>query len=168
MNARNLWSKILTVAGGIGMAVGAVDPLEGSLLILPGSGLLALGVWLSQAERRAIACKVWAFILIVAGMGAMCGLGMAGGCGGSSGRSIWWGLLVLPYLIGWSMAMWGPGSPRWLAVLGIGVGVWFLNLTFIAKGGVSIVCGTVGALTIAGSIYRLWAGRRVKTMTVVA
>jgi len=37
MNARMLWSQILTVLGGIAMLLGAVDPLEGSLLVLPGS-----------------------------------------------------------------------------------------------------------------------------------
>ena len=36
MNNRKLWSKILTIVGGIAMVIGAIDPLEGSLLILPG------------------------------------------------------------------------------------------------------------------------------------
>ncbi|MCX6899471.1 MAG: hypothetical protein NT105_12305 [Verrucomicrobia bacterium] len=168
MNTRNLWSRILTVVGGIGMVVGGLDPLEGSVLILPGSGLMALGTYLSQAERRLIACKVWAFILVAIGVGAMWGLSMEGGFGGSSGRSGWWGLLMLPYLIGWSIGMWGPGAPRWLALLGIGVGLWYLNLTFLAKGGVSIVCGIIGLLTIGGCIYRLWKGQKPKAMTAVA
>ena len=38
MNARKLWSRILIIVGGIAMLLGAIDPLEGSLLILPGSG----------------------------------------------------------------------------------------------------------------------------------
>jgi hypothetical protein len=44
MNSRRLWSRILKVVGGTVMLVGTLDPLEGSLLILPGSGLVALGV----------------------------------------------------------------------------------------------------------------------------
>ena len=32
MNARVLWSRILVILGGIAMLLGAVDPLEGSLL----------------------------------------------------------------------------------------------------------------------------------------
>ena len=36
------------------MLVGAIDPIEGSLLILPGSGLVALGTFLAQSERRLI------------------------------------------------------------------------------------------------------------------
>ena len=42
MNSRMLWSRILKVAGGIAILVGTLDPLEGSLLILPGSGMVAL------------------------------------------------------------------------------------------------------------------------------
>ena len=37
---------------------------------------------------------------------------MAGGIGGSYGVSPWWAVLMLPYPIGWSMGIWGPGSPR--------------------------------------------------------
>jgi hypothetical protein len=52
MNAHNLWSRILTTVGGIAMLVGALDPMEGSLVILPGSALVALGTFLGQSERR--------------------------------------------------------------------------------------------------------------------
>ncbi|MGI6418207.1 MAG: hypothetical protein ACOX1P_21340 [Thermoguttaceae bacterium] len=70
MNARNAWSKILIIAGGIGMLVGAIDPMEGSLLILPGSGLFAIGTCLSRADRRLIAYRVSVFILIAIGVAA--------------------------------------------------------------------------------------------------
>ena len=43
MNARSLWSRILVIVGSIAMLVGALDPMEGSVVILPGSGLVALG-----------------------------------------------------------------------------------------------------------------------------
>ena len=52
MNARMLWSRILQLVGGIAMLLGTLDPLEGSLLILPGSGLVALGMFLGKEERR--------------------------------------------------------------------------------------------------------------------
>ena len=61
MDARILWSRILFTVGGIAMLVGAIDPMEGSLLILPGSGLVALGTFLGQSERRLIAYRVWRF-----------------------------------------------------------------------------------------------------------
>src|ERR1035437_10443182 len=128
MNARSIWSRILIVVGSIAMLVGALDPMEGSLVILPGSGLAALGAFLGHSERRLIAYRVGVFILIVIGGGAMWGLSTVGGFGGRSGRSMWWGVLILPYLIGWSVGIWGPGSPRWLLPLGVVVGLWYVTL----------------------------------------
>ena len=165
-NSRSLWSRILIVLGSIGMLVGAIDPMEGSVIILAGSLLVALGAFLGQCERRLIAYRVWVFILIAIGVGAMWGLSMAGGIGGKSGHSMWWGALILPYLIGWSMGIWGPGSPRWLLLLGIGVGVWYLAiLALILKhsgqhdGAMSalpgIILAVIGILTIGGCISRL-------------
>ena len=89
MNARKLWSRILITVGSIAMLVGAIDPMEGSLVILPGSLLVALGTFLGQSERKLIAYRVWVFILIAIGVGAMWGLTMAGGFGGKSGHSMW-------------------------------------------------------------------------------
>jgi purine-cytosine permease-like protein len=107
MNSRTLWSRILKVVGGIAMLVGTLDPLEGSLLILPGSGLVALGTNVGGNERRTVLYWVWAFILIAVGVGAMFGLSAVGGIGGKSGHSMWWGILILPYPVGWLMAVGG-------------------------------------------------------------
>ena len=165
MNTRKLWSRILVIVGSIAMLVGAVDPMEGSLVILPGSGLVALGTFLGQSERRLIAYRLWVFILIAMGVGAMWGLTRVGGFGGNSGRSMWWGVLILPYLIGWSMGIWGPGSPRWLLVLGIVVGLWYQAIVVmvlapavpreITLGPGLFVIMAIGVLTIAGCISRL-------------
>ena len=89
------------------MVVGTLDPMEGSLLILPGSGLVALGTFLGGSDRWTVLYWVWAFILIAGGVGALFGLSALGGIGGTSGRSMWWGLLILPYPIGWLMALAG-------------------------------------------------------------
>jgi len=62
MNSRILWSRILKVVGGIAMLVGTLDPLEGSLLILPGSGMVALGMFLGKKNHRTILYWTWAFI----------------------------------------------------------------------------------------------------------
>jgi len=169
MNKRGLWSRILIIVGGIAMLVGAIDPMEGSLLILPGSGLLALGTYLGQRERRLIAYRVWVFILIAIGVGAAWGLTAVGGFGGTSGHSMWWGVLILPYLIGWAMGIWGPDSPRWMLWLGGVVGLWYLAiLTMVLKrphGTMpiwpSIVVAATGVLTIGGCIYRLRRGGSV-------
>lgn len=156
-------SRVLTIAGYIAMLVGAIDPMEGSLLILPGSGLVALGTFLGPGDRPLRVYRLWVFLLIAIGVAALWGLSIAGGFGGSSGLSIWWGILILPYLIGWSMGIWGPGVPRWLPALGIGVGIWYLALVVLVLtraapedfGGTALVIGAIGVLTIGGCIYRL-------------
>jgi hypothetical protein len=87
------------------MLVGALDPLEGSLVILPGSGLVTLGTYLSKSGRRLLIYWLWAFILIAVGVGAMFVLSAFGGIGGTSGHSMWWGVLTLPYPTGWIMGI---------------------------------------------------------------
>ena len=163
-NPRSLWSRILIILGSIGMLVGAIDPMEGSLIILAGSLLVAVGTFLSQGERHFIVYRVWVFILVAIGVGAMWGLSMVGGFGGKSGLSMWWGVLILPYLIGWSMGIWGPGSPRWLLLLGIVVGLWYLCFSTLAlvlgrhstmSDLPAITCAAIGVLTIGGCISRL-------------
>ena len=102
-----LWSRILAVVGGIAMLVGTLDPLEGSLLILPGSGMVALGVFLGRKARPTVLYWAWAFGLIAVGVAALFGLSAVGGFGGTSGLSNWWGVLILPYPVGWLMALAG-------------------------------------------------------------
>ena len=107
MNARMVWSRILKAVGGIAMLLGTLDPLEGSLFILPGSGLVALGIYLGGKERKTVLYWTWAFILIAVGVGAMFASSAIGGIGGKSGHSMWWGMLILPYPAGWLMALAG-------------------------------------------------------------
>jgi hypothetical protein len=45
--------------------------------------------------------------LIAVGVAALFGLSAIGGFGGPSGRSMWWGLLLLPYPIGWVIGLLG-------------------------------------------------------------
>jgi len=107
MNARLLWSRILTFVGGLAMLLGTLDPLEGSLLILPGSGMVALGVFLGRKPRPTVLYWAWAFGLMAVGVAALFGLSAVGGFGGTSGLSNWWGVLILPYPVGWLMALVG-------------------------------------------------------------
>lgn len=172
MNTRSRWSNILIIAGGIGLVLGALDPMEGSLLILPGSGLLALGAYLGRAERRLFVYKVWAFVLVLIGVGALWGLSAVGGFGGPSGRSLWWGVLILPYLIGWNMGIWGPGAPRWLSCLGLGIGLWQQTLAGLILNGKGLgewkLAGgvaTIGIVTIVGCSYRLMKHMKAKGLT---
>ena len=105
MSTRTRGAHVLVVVGLIAMLIGAVDPLEGSLIILPGSGIAALGTFLGQRRhRRLVYC---AFGLIAVGVGAMFVLSMFGGTGGNTGCSNWWLLVVLPYPVGWIMGLAG-------------------------------------------------------------
>jgi uncharacterized membrane protein len=45
------------------------------------------------------------FVLIAVGVGAMFLVSAWGGFGGTSKRSMWWGVLILPYPLGWIMGI---------------------------------------------------------------
>ena len=151
------------------MILGAMDPMEGAFIILPGSGLVLLGTYLSHSEPWLVTYRLWVFLMITIGVAALLGFSMLGGIGGTSGYSMWWGLLFLPYPIAWSFGIWGPDSPRWVLWLGIGVGFWYIAIlammlksTFTTgadEGTIAgILIGIIGALTISGCIYRLRKG----------
>ncbi|MDD4904198.1 MAG: hypothetical protein PHU43_11590 [Candidatus Bipolaricaulis sp.] len=105
MKHARAWSRVLEIVGLAGLLIGAIDPLEGSPIIAVGSGLAALAALLGRTKHRRLLC--WSFALVVAGVGAMWVLSALGGIGGSTGRSIWWGLLVLPYAVGWIVGLVG-------------------------------------------------------------
>ena len=97
--ARQSWARFLLIAGLVGMLAGAIDPLEGSLLIVPSAAVAALGAFLAASRFRK-----WlyvGFVLLAAGAGIMFVLSALGGVGGTTGRSVWWALLLLPYPAGW-------------------------------------------------------------------
>ena len=166
----------MIVIGSIGLLAGALDPLEGSVAILIGSGLVALGTFLAHGERRIIRYRALVFLLIAIGVAALWGLSAAGGIGGKSGHSMWWGLLLLPYLIGYPMAIVGPGNPRWFLCLGIGVGLWYLALCRMVLWrpskesalGLGIVLAAIGLATIGGCIIRLVTATRHSRTTSLA
>lgn len=99
MKAGGRRSQILTIVGLVAMLIGAMDPLEGSVIILLGSGLVALGGFLGRSRYRVLLC--WAFMLVALGVGTLFVMSMLGGIGGNTGRSMWWSLVLLPYPAGW-------------------------------------------------------------------
>lgn len=168
MNTNNhpIVSRTLIIIGGLATVVGAIDPMEGSVLILPGSGLTALGAFLGQRDRHVVTYRVGIFVLLALGIGALWGLSLMGGFGGDTGRSKWWGLLILPYLIGLPLALGGPGSPPWLLWAGIGIGAWYLAIPLTitirpgaALGRALLVLATAGLLIIGECTRRLLALR---------
>jgi hypothetical protein len=101
----NRWPRRLLLAGLVAMVLGAVDPLEGSPVILLGSMLAAGGARLGQAPHRKL--LAWSCLLIAIGVGFMWGLSAVGGFGGSTGRTLWWWLALVPYPVGWVMGLVG-------------------------------------------------------------
>jgi hypothetical protein len=100
-----LSARILFGIGVIAMTVGALDPLEGSVIILAGSGLVVLGTWLGRHRRGLCVYRTCLFGMMAFGVMALFALSAVGGLGGRTGHSMWWGLLLLPYPIGWILAM---------------------------------------------------------------
>jgi hypothetical protein len=160
------WSNFVNLVGAVSLVMGSFDPMEGSVLILPGTGLLALGSYWGREERIVLAYRTLSFILVALGVAALFGLSAIGGVAGSSGRSAWWALLILPYAVGWSIDIWGPGSRRWISMAGIVIGTWYLAIFAMLMWRTAdtahsrsmapaIAVAVVGIATIVGCTVRL-------------
>lgn len=103
MSGEHRWSRILFIAGTVAMVLGALDPLEGSLVVLAGSASVALGAFLSHSHDGRM--LRFAFLLVLIGVSWMWALSAVGGFGGSTGRSMWWALTILPYPVGWLLGL---------------------------------------------------------------
>lgn len=99
MKEQSTWIRFVYIIGIISLALGSLDPMEGSVVIVVGSVLLALTTWFTHDRHRNLfmICS----ILIVIGVGFLFYLSSLGGIGGTSKYSMWWGLLILPYPVGW-------------------------------------------------------------------
>jgi hypothetical protein len=67
--------------------------------------MVALGAWLDKSRYRKLLC--WAFVLVAVGVAALFAVSAVGGFGGRSGLSYWWGILILPFPIGWILGIIG-------------------------------------------------------------
>jgi hypothetical protein len=103
MKKKPNWPRIIYITGIVALLIGLLDPLEGSLVIAPGALVICLGSFLLY--DRYLKWFVISAILIWIGVGAMFWISNLGGFGGESGRSWWWGLYILPYPIGWLLAV---------------------------------------------------------------
>jgi len=92
-------SRILYITGIVAIIAGALDPLEGSVIILAGSALITLSTFLTKDRHRKI--FLISFLLIALGVFFLFLISSRGGFGGTSALSWWWGLLIIPYPAGW-------------------------------------------------------------------
>lgn len=96
-------THILYIIGVIALIIGAIDPLEGSVVILAGSALVAITTYLNHDRHWKIFFT--SLIMIVTGVSFMFYLSSLGGFGGNSKLSWWWGTLILPYPVGWLLSI---------------------------------------------------------------
>jgi hypothetical protein len=96
-------TRILFIIGIVALVVGILDPLEGSIVIAAGSGLIALSTFLEHDPQWKVFVPL--FIAIAAGVFFLFYLSSLGGFGGNSKLSWWWGILVIPYPLGWLVSI---------------------------------------------------------------
>jgi hypothetical protein len=98
MNIRKYY-RLIHWLGAFLLVGGALDPLEGAFVILIGSLLITLSFYLNQNViwRKMIIAN----LMLLMGIVMMFIISALGGIGGRSQHSIWLGLLILPYPIGW-------------------------------------------------------------------
>lgn len=91
--------RYLYITGIVLLIAGLFDPMEGSVVIAVGSGLLTLATFLRHDPKRNVFAL--AFGMIAMGVAYLFWISSLGGFGGDSPRSWWWGLPILAYPIGW-------------------------------------------------------------------
>jgi hypothetical protein len=96
-------SRTLAILGLLTMLAGGLDPLEGSVIILPGVGIATLGAFLGRSRHTRLLC--WSLAMVTVGIAAMFALSAFGGIGGRAGHSLWWGALILPYPAGFLLGL---------------------------------------------------------------
>jgi hypothetical protein len=101
----NRWPAVLYVIGCIAILAGTLDPMEGSVLILAGAAVILGSVFAGKRPRAERMYWLRTFLLIAVGVGALWGWSAVGGIGGRTGRSMWWMVTMLPYPVGWWMAI---------------------------------------------------------------
>lgn len=97
------WTRVVYFAGVAALIIGILDFLEGSVVIAAGSLLITIAAYLTHDRYRKL--FLTSTILIAIGVSLMFYLSSLGGFGGDSALSWWYGLFILPYPIGWLMAI---------------------------------------------------------------
>lgn len=109
MKAPVNWPRILFITGVVALVVGALDPLEGSVVVGIGSVLTALALWLGNDRYRKL-------MLIFAGL-IVTGVALlwyVSSLGGFDPKKEWWWLVVIGlYPVGWMGAI-GLLIVRWV------------------------------------------------------
>jgi hypothetical protein len=103
MKEKIKWTRVIYIIGVVALIIGTIDPLEGSVVLAAGSALIALSTYLTRDRHWKI--FVASLIMILTGVLFLFYFSSLGGFGGTSALSWWWGILVLPYPVGWLMVI---------------------------------------------------------------
>ncbi len=96
------WKGLLYTVGILNIFLGALDPLEGSILIVIGSILITVYKYLRGDQHKKIFLA--SCVMIVVGVGYMFYLSTLGGIGPDN-KSWWWIIPVIPYPVGWLLTV---------------------------------------------------------------
>jgi len=118
-------------AGHLLALLGAVDPLEGSVVVVIGCALVALHAWLTGVPRALRAYRTAVAVMAGFGVAALWGFSALGGFGGEEGVAGAWALLVLPYPAALVALFSGPAAPRWVAWGGCAVGAGYVAIAAV-------------------------------------
>jgi hypothetical protein len=103
MKTKINWTRVVYITGVVALIIGALDPMEGSVVIVFGSVLIALSAYLTHDRHWKI--FLLSLIMILTGVFFLFYLSSLGGFGGTATLSWWWGTLILPYPIGWLVSI---------------------------------------------------------------
>jgi hypothetical protein len=103
MKEQTKLTRTLYIIGVIAMIIGALDPMEGSVIILGGNVLLVISLFMTN-DRHKMHFLI-SLIMIAFAVAYLYYISSLGGFGGNSSRSWWWGVPILPYPVGWIFAM---------------------------------------------------------------
>ena len=103
MNSNGRWARPLLIVGSVATLAGALDPLEGSIIIVGGVVCATIGA--SMIGSRHARLFRWSAALVCVGVATLWIMSDQGGIGGNTGWSLWWGLTLLPYPVGWVLGM---------------------------------------------------------------
>lgn len=103
MQPRRIWTRYLYIFGVIALIIGVIDPLEGSILISLGSISLAFSTYLNNDPQWKVFLS--ASLMIIFGVSFLFYFSSLGGFGGNSSLSWWWGVLIIPYPLGWLLSI---------------------------------------------------------------
>jgi hypothetical protein len=98
MKELRTFPRVLFIIGVLALIIGVLDPLEGSVVITAGSILMTVAAFLRRDRHKKLFLAL--SLLIIIGVFFLFLFSSFGGFG-KGALSWWWGILVLPYPLGW-------------------------------------------------------------------